>query len=285
MYNILLAILFSSLLYIVFKGFNRYNINTFYAILINYLVAFILGIVLTKSKIAITEIPFKPWFLFTLVLGFLFITVFYVIAKTTQLNGLTVASVASKMSMIIPITYGILIFHEKASFQQQLGILIALSAVYYVSIKPYEKINMSHFQLPIMLFIGAGTIDTLINITQHEFLSESETALFSSITFLMAFIFGFIFYAFKQIKSKISFHKKDIIAGIILGVPNYFSLYFLTKSLQSKHLDSPTVFTILNIGVILCTTIVGIILFKEKLSTKNYIGILLSILALFLVTR
>jgi len=285
MINILLAIIFSSSLYIVFKGFSKFSVNTFQAILINYIVAFILGIIISNNSFQIQEVHTKPWFPFSIVLGFLFITVFYIIGKTTQMNGLTVASVASKMSMIIPIAYGILVFNEQATFKHQTGIVVALSAVYCVSVRPNEKINLSHFQLPILLFFGAGVIDTLINITQHSYLLKEETAFFSSVTFLMAFVFGFIYFIFQQFKSKIQFSLKDILGGIILGIPNYFSLFFLTKALQNKNMESPTIFTILNIGVILLSTFVGILFFKEKMSKKNYIGILLSILALFLVTH
>lgn len=285
MINILLAILCSSLLYIVFKGFSKFSVNTFQAILVNYIVAFVLGSFLSETQISFVEIPKKEWFPYSLILGFLFITVFYVIAKTTQINGLTVASVASKMSMIIPISYGILIFNEKATHVHLVGISVALFAVFFVSIKPNQKINLSHFQLPILLFIGAGTIDTLINITQHKYLNNNETAQFSAVTFLTAFSFGLLFTLVKRVKSNISFNFKDILGGVALGIPNYFSLYYLTKALQTENMESPTIFTILNIGVILFTTIVGILFFKEKLSPKNYFGISLALLALFLVTQ
>jgi drug/metabolite transporter (DMT)-like permease len=285
MNNILFAIFFSGLLYIVFKSFNKFSINTFQAILINYSVAFILGLCINESNFQLVEIFKKPWFLFSLVLGFLFIVVFYIIAKTTQINGLTVASVASKMSMIIPIMYGIMVFKEKTSVLHIIGILIALSAVYYVSLKANTTIHFSHFQLPILLFLGAGTIDTLINITQHQYLVREETALFSSITFFTAFSFGLLYFIYLRTKTKISISIRDSIGGIALGIPNYFSLFFLTKALQTEHLESPTIFTIINIGVILFTTLVGIILFREKLSPKNYFGIALAILALFLVTQ
>lgn len=285
MTNILLAIIFSSSLYIVFKGFSKFSINTFQAIFINYIIAFFLGFIIKNDSLFFNNVIHKPWFPLTIILGFLFITVFFVIGKTTQLNGLTVASVASKMSMIIPISYGILIFKEQATLQHQTGIVIALSAVYCVSVKPNTKINLSHFQLPILLFFGAGIIDTLINITQHSFLPKEDTAIFSSITFLMAFLFGLIYFIFQQFKTKIKFERKDVLGGIILGIPNYFSLFFLTKALQNENMESPTIFTILNIGVILLSTFVGILFFKEKLSKKNYLGILLSIIALFLVTH
>ena len=49
MINLLLAILFSSLLYIVFKFYSKFNINTFQAIVFNYVVAFLVGIVLLNE--------------------------------------------------------------------------------------------------------------------------------------------------------------------------------------------------------------------------------------------
>lgn len=69
-----------------------------------------------------------------------------------------------------------------------------------------------------------------------------------------------------------------------LGVPNYFSLYFLIKALQNKNLESATIFTLINIGVILLSTFFGILLFKEKLIKQNYLGIALAIIAVILVT-
>ena len=77
---------------------------------------------------------------------------------------------------------------------------------------------------------------------------------------------------------------KNIVGGIALGVPNYFSMYFLIKALQNKNLESATVFTLINIGVILLSTVFGILLFKEKLLKQNYFGIALAIIAVILVT-
>ena len=76
---------------------------------------------------------------------------------------------------------------------------------------------------------------------------------------------------------------KNLIAGIILGVPNYYSILFLIKALQIKGFESSTLFTINNVGIVVVSTIVGLILFKEKFSLKNKIGILLAITGIVLV--
>ena len=116
MVNLLLTILFSSILFIVFKSFSRYKIDTFQAIVFNYLVAFSVGFINSSKGISVSTLIVKPWLWSCLYLGALFISVFFVIGKSSQKNGVSVASVASKMSLIIPILFGILYFKEAFGF-------------------------------------------------------------------------------------------------------------------------------------------------------------------------
>lgn len=284
MLNIVLTIVFSSILYIVFKIFKTLNINTFQAIVINYFVAATLGILTTTTSFTLSEIPQKSWFPLTIIIGILFVTVFNIMAKTVLVNNLTVASVASKMSMVIPALFGIFILREPTSVALWIGLFLAVLAVYFVSKKPNEKFNLTHFGFPILLFFGSGTIDTLINVTQHSYLDKSETSLFSGFAFLFAFLTGFTTLLILIFTKKQKFKFKNVIGGICLGIPNYFSLYFMTLSLQIESLSSATIFTFLNIGVILLTTSIGVLFYKEKLYKSNYFGILLALVALLLVT-
>jgi drug/metabolite transporter (DMT)-like permease len=285
MLNLLLTILFSSFLYLIFKLFSNYNINNLQAIVFNYITAFSIGFLISPLQVNPKEMTTKPWFLGSLFLGFMFIYVFNILGKTTQINGISVASVSSKMAMIIPILFGIFVFHENVGIYKILGILIALLAVYFTSKKEKGEAKSSNFILPTLLFIGAGIIDTSMNYIQHYFIKENEVSLFASSTFFFAFIFGLLYLLFTTLKETQKIYGKNILAGILLGIPNYFSMYFLIKALQNKNLESATIFTLINIGVILLTTIFSILFFKEKLKLQNYIGILLAIIAVFLVTN
>ena len=284
MINLVLAILFSSLLYIVFKFYSKFNINTFQAIVFNYVAAFLVGIVLSEETLDFQSILSKSWLFGSFILGGLFILVFNILGKTSQENGVSVASVSSKMSMIIPILFGIFFFKESITLEKIIGIGIALIAVYFTSKKEAGKVEVKNFIFPILLFFGAGVVDTSMNYLQHTHLKDSEIALFSATTFLSAFFFGILISVFKTIKGDFKFEGKSIIGGIFLGVPNYFSMYFLIKALHNKNLESATVFTLINIGVILLSTFFGIIIFKEKLLKQNYFGIVLAIIAVILVT-
>jgi len=84
--------------------------------------------------------------------------------------------------------------------------------------------------------------------------------------------------------SKEKIELKSIIAGVALGVPNYFSIVFLIRSLQIKSIESSSLFTINNVGVVVLSTLVGLFLFKEQFSSKNFIGIGLAVLGIVLVS-
>jgi drug/metabolite transporter (DMT)-like permease len=284
MINLGFSILFSSLIFVIFKLFSTYKINTFYAIVTNYFIACLVGLFFYKGEVIISDIPTKSWFLGTILLGILFILVFNLMATTAQKVGVSVASVATKMSLVIPVLFGVFWYQETLSFFQILGILLALIAVYFASIKT-KDINLpkTSFLLPVLVFLGSGVIDTSIKYLQEIHVEETEYPLFSAVVFASAATIGVLSIIFKSIKTKEKIAWKDIFGGIALGIPNYFSIYYLLKALQSETLNSASVFTINNVAIVMFSTLLGIILFKEQLSLKNWIGISLAIISIVLI--
>src|SRR5690606_8296622 len=106
---LVLSILFSTVLYVIFKLFTRFKINTLHAIIVNYIVALTIGFSVSSIEINPSSIYQSSWFFGALALGFLFIFIFNIMAITAQRNGLSVVSVASKMSLVIPIVFGIIV--------------------------------------------------------------------------------------------------------------------------------------------------------------------------------
>lgn len=72
-------------------------------------------------------------------------------------------------------------------------------------------------------------------------------------------------------------------SGVILGIPNYFSIYFLLLAIKSFSLKSAFVFGINNIGIVLLSTLLSVIIFQEKLSSINKFGVLVSVLSIILI--
>ncbi len=282
---LLLSIAASTLIFIIFKGFAKYKINTLQAIIINYLVACITGIINYDAPVSINTIINEEWFFGALFLGFLFISIFNVMALTAQRNGLSVASVASKMSVIIPIVFGLYAYNESISLLKIIGIILALIAVYLTSAKEKSThFTQKELWLPITLFLGSGVLDTTLKYLETNYVAKNGIPIFSATIFLIAGFLGITTLIIKGIKSGFHFNYKSIIGGLILGIVNYYSIYLLLKALQFEGFESSTLFTINNVAIVMLSTLMGLIVFKEKLHTKNWIGIIIAIISIILVT-
>ncbi|MAP81014.1 MAG: hypothetical protein CL526_07980 [Aequorivita sp.] len=285
MIALLFSILSSTMIFVVFKLFSKYKINTLHALTVNYVTACFCGIIFQKEAIDFVAIPNYSWFPFALILGALFITVFNLMALTTQRSGLSAVSVATKMSVVIPIVFGLIYYNESFGILKITGIIFALFAVYLASIKSKEgiAIKRSNFIYPILVFLGSGLIDTTIKYLEGALIAEHDIPIFSAIIYAMAGVIGFVIVAFQAGKGNFKFKFKNVLGGIALGIPNYFSIYFLVQALRSGIFDSSGVFTINNVAIVMFSTFVGILLFKEKLLVKNWIGIGLAVLSIILI--
>lgn len=281
MIYLLLSVLSSTAIFVLFKLFNKYNVDTLQAIVFNYITACSCGILLYNKPINIDSFISENWFYAALGLGFLFISIFNVMALTAQKNGLSVASVASKMSVIIPILFSIIVYNEIISFKKIIGIILALLAVYLTSIKPKSNVVLTKaIYLPIILFLGSGVIDTSVN----HFAPKGNLPLFLSIIFACAGVIGLVSVSVKATKTKQKFNPKSIPFGIALGIVNYSSMYFLLKALRVDSYESSAIFTINNVAIVAVSCLTGLLLFKEVISSKNWIGIGLALISIILVT-
>ena len=284
MIYLILSILISSGLFVIFKYFGIYKVDVLKAIFINYIIAFIMGFTFAERSFSVVEVPNQPWFFGAICLGALFVSIFFVMAMTAQKNGVSVASVAGKMSVVIPVLFGVFLYNESVTFLKVIGIIIALIAVYLSSIKEKSVAQKNAgLLLPILLFLGSGAIDTTLKFVEVTYVPKNDVSIFSGSLFGIAAIFALIILLGKAIKKREPFGIKNIIAGIVLGVPNYFSIIFLIKALQTEGFESSTLFTINNVGIVIVSTIIGILLFKEQFSTKNKIGVALAILGIVIV--
>ncbi|WP_299117217.1 EamA/RhaT family transporter [uncultured Winogradskyella sp.] len=267
-------------IFVLFKLFDKFKINTLQAIVVNYFTAFTSGSLLYQGNISI-EILYTNWFFAAITLGFLFISIFYVMALTAQRNGLSVVSVASKMSVIIPILFGIFIYNESTGTLKVVGVILALVAVYLTSIKQKgDTVLKQSLYLPTILFFGSGIIDTSVN----HFAPKNQMQLFLAIIFGIAGSIGVFILGYKSIKENQHFKLKSIPFGIALGIANYSSVFFLLKALRVEGFESSSIFTINNVIIVAFTTLIGLILFREKISAKNWLGITTAILSIILVT-
>ncbi|MGJ8684122.1 MAG: EamA family transporter [Nonlabens sp.] len=280
---LVLSIATSSLLYVIFKYFQVYKVNTLHAIIVNYVVAFTTGFIAYGSVPSVEKIIAADWLFYAIFLGSLFISIFNIMALTSQRNGLSVAAVAGKMSLVIPVIAGFWLYEESVGWMKIVGILLALVSVYLTSVKSRDglKFDKKLLFLPILLFIGSGVIDTTLKYAEKTQIPSGEEPLFSAMCFATAFIIGILVLIYEATQKRF-LNLRSIVAGIILGVPNYFSIYFIIKALKNG-MESSVVYPLNHVGTVLFTSLLGVLIFKEKLIPKNYIGIVVAILAIVMI--
>ncbi|MCH3882596.1 EamA/RhaT family transporter [Tenacibaculum sp. K20-16] len=284
MIYLVLSILISSLLFVIFKLFDVFKVNTLQAIVVNYIIAFSFGIFTSDISMSVAEVPKQPWFIGAFCLGFLFISIFNVMGITAQKNGLSVASVAGKMSVIIPIIFGIIVYNESVGVVKVVGILLALIAVYLSSAKnDNSPVKFKNLLFPLLLFVGSGVLDTALKYVETNSVSENNVPLFLATIFGCAFVLGSLLIVIQVVRGKLKFQWKNVLGGIALGIPNYYSMEFLLKAFKTD-IESSTLFTINNVGIVILTTVFALLFFQEKLIKKNWVGISLAVISIILVT-
>jgi drug/metabolite transporter (DMT)-like permease len=279
---LLLSIVFSTFINLVFKWFSVFRINKIQAILVNYLVCFSIGFVLS-GDFNLFKIIGTDWFKYCIILGSLFVAIFFSMAMTTEKYGVSVNAVSAKMSVIIPVLFAYAYNSERLNIQFIMGILLSLFSIYLITKKKQIIITKKYIYLPILVFLGSGTIDTSLKLLELNYGNDISINTISYSIFLGAFLVGTTFYTIKNRFNFSNWSSRNVISGIILGVPNYFSIYFLLVAIKSFSLKSAFVFGINNIGIVLLSTLLSVIIFKEKLTLINKFGVLISILSIILI--
>jgi len=285
MIPLLLSILSSSVLLVIFKYFDKFKVHTFQAITVNYVVAATLGFLMTPTDFSVAQIITRPWAMNALILGSSFIGVFYIMAISSQKVGVAVSSVANKMSLVIPVTAGFILYQESLAGLKIVGILLAIVAVTLVTIRSSDGVvlDKKYLFLPILIFLGSGFLDTILKFVQKTQLREGEIEVFSASLFAIAATIGSLITIGNRLFKGVTLQIKSIVAGFALGIPNYFSIHFLLQALNLPNLESTVVFPINNTGIVLLSTLLAILLFSERLSKLNWIGISLAVVSIALI--
>lgn len=288
MIDLAITITTFSMMIMLFKYFEKIGVNNLIAITLNYFTAGTLALSSYLTENSIYELRSNinsNLVIIGLIVGSLFVITFNLYAYSAQKIGITLSTVSNKMSMVIPILIGIILFKEEITFFKILGIFLALGAIVFSSKedKKSKKLSKMNIIILFLLFIGQGLADGILNWGQRNILNSENMNLFFTMIFLSAGFAGGLYSIFKIKTSNLVMDKKSIFWGITLGIPNYLTLLYFIRSLKNELFSSYQVFPIVNIGVIVMCTILSVIIFKEKVSIFKWIGVGFGILAISLI--
>jgi len=276
---VILAALCVAAFAVLFRYFERYDVALFPAIAINYAVAFACGLMLhppwSAGDISLLWMP-------SAVLGVLFVSIFSLQGLSAQRAGAARTTIAGRMSLVITLLGIVFLFHERIAPLSILGIVIALAGLLLTTETGAGGRNERSWMLPLLIFLGCGAADVIVNAAQRVRTTSLNEAAFTTMCFGGASTVSAMVLAIRGPRSALS-HHRTWIGGIVLGIVNYASLLFLVLALGEGDLPASSIFPLMNIAAILFATAAGILLFKERLSVRQWIGIACCITALVLI--
>lgn len=285
------SILLSVGLLINFRLFPKFGIDTFQAIVFNYVICFITGYFLMPSNESFSLDFSQNYTWYCLLLGFGFISTFILSGISTQKAGITITSLANNISLIIPVLFSLFVFNSTEnsfSFINYVGLILGIVTI---GLTTYKKDKNTHFTksgggIALAVFLLYGISNTAINYIQiHIIKGQGGGAIpVMLIMVLGAIVTGFLVFAFRLMQGKEKFHFKNLAAAVTLGVPNFLSFYFLIQTLNFYGSNGAFVYPLYNLGVILVSAFVAFVFFKEKLSKLNLVGLFLAVVAIILLS-
>lgn len=289
MLYLLCCIVFSSCLTLAFKVTERYGLNNLQVIVFNYVGCVLLGLLVNGDLPDFQEAFKQPWFPWTLTMGALFISLLSIIGFTAQRSGIAITSVAYKLSLVIPFIFSLYLYGERAGILKIAGIVAALIAIILTcwpgqkttTRKPFNTVSM--VLMPALLFVGSGLLDTIIKYVEQAFVAGSNKNDILISAFLTAAITGLLLLGIRVALGKQSISLKAVMAGLIIGIPNYLSMWCLLQVLKMFPANSSAIIPVNNMAIVLFSSVMAAILFKERLSVVNWSGILLAMGAIVLI--
>lgn len=281
MIYILLSVLCSVSVGVLLKIARKYDVDFIQVVTLNYVSAIFLCFFSYQPDLSDLSTN-APWHIY-LPLGFLLPTVFFLLAKSIQYMGIVKTDIAQRLSLFIPILASVFLFGEQFILLKIIGLVIGFIAIFLILHKQETfKENSNKWIFPAMVLLGFGIADVLFKTIATQTEIPYTTSLF--VVFCAALAVAILFSAYSIIEKKRPFSFLNVAFGLFLGMLNFGNILFYLMAHKALSSNPSTVFASMNLGVIVLGTLVGIFAFKEKVSVKNYAGILLAITSIVLIT-
>lgn len=284
MTELILGILSSSVLFLIFRLFPRYKVDTAQAIIVNYFTAFVTGCIVNRSFPTAGDFPPNELLPYILLDGFLFISLFIGMGISSYRNGMGTTSVAVKMSMALSVLFFIFAYDETVTWLKIAGFVLALVGIVLITMErePTGKRSNS-LALLAFLFVGSAGLDIVLNYVKTVLIGDYPDSLFTAFGFLSAGLLGCIWMATEYFRKKRTFAWRNVTGGILLGIPNYFSIYFLIRSYETTGWEATQTIAVTGIGIVSLAALLGMLIFKESVKWQKILGLASAVCAILLL--
>lgn len=208
--------------------------------------------------------------------GFLFLYSLVVFQKSIARNGVVLSSTFMKLGVLVPTLMAMLVFREQPRMLQLLGLALAVAAIITLNFEKGSAARVAGKGLLILLLLVCGGTDALTNV--YDKLGRPEA---KDLFLLVIFFTALLCSGFLLLRSGEKPNRWDILCGIGVGIPNYFSSRFQLAAL--KTVPAMVVFPVYSTATILIITTAGVVFFHEKLDRKKVLALGLILAALVML--
>jgi drug/metabolite transporter (DMT)-like permease len=281
---VLLSVVCSVLVSVLLKLARRFEIDVSQAIAWNYLVAGALTSLILQPTLAPLREPGAPWPAL-IGLGVLLPTIFLALAASVRHAGIVRSDAAQRLSLLLSLLAAFLLFGEPLTAFKALGIALGLLALLCMVWRGRQRVvesGLAGWLYPLLVFGGFGVIDILF-----KRVAQAGVPLGASLQamFALALLVALALQLWRRLRDRARFTARSALAGVALGLANFGNILFYLRGHQALPQHPALVFASMNIGVVALGALVGLLLFRERLSRLNLGGVLLALLAIGLIAR
>lgn len=206
--------------------------------------------------------------------GILYLSSFVLLQTSIRRNGVVLSTVFMKLSLLVPMVVSVFCFGEMPALVQIIGFVLAIAAILLIHFGSDSSEVGFKIGLILLLLVGGGG-DTMSKVFE-ELGSPELSEQFLFFTFAVALVLCLLLTVYKKERPG----KWEVLFGLLIGIPNYFSARFLLRSLNT--VPAVIAYPTFSVGTILLVTLAGVGLFKERLGKRQWIavGIILAALVL-----
>lgn len=276
MISLLLAILSSAAISIIMRISSDKVGGNLSMLAVNYLICLTLGAGYAGFAIVTPDVPGFPLTVGLGILnGVLFLVSFMLLQHSTHKNGIVLSSVFMKLGLLVPIVLSVFLFQEYPTWLQLAGFAVAVGAIVVINLKKDTQAKGLGVGLILLLLIG-GSGDAMAKVFE-EVGPAALSDQFLFYTFATAFLLCTILVIWKRQWPT----GKAVLFGVLIGIPNFFSSKFLLGALA--ELPAVVVYPTFSVATILVVTLVGVLVFREKLSKHQWAAVAAILAALVML--
>lgn len=268
MIYLILAILCSAGVSIFMRASEKYCQGHYGILLMNYVVCVLAGLILTGRGLTQTDWKGMPvTIVFGVVTGLLYCGSFILLQWNVRKNGVILSSTFMKLGVIVPAVLAVVWFGERPGWNQGLGFILAITAILMIHLEKGKIRTEKAYTIGLLLLLlGGGLGDSMA-----KFYDVYGNPGLGSFFLMLSFLVSGIISGILVFRGREKITKYEVLFGVLIGIPNYFSARFLLWALA----DIPAVITYPTYSIAAMALIgaAGVLMFREKLTKRQWGGV------------